>query len=163
VNRPLPVGFLRHELGQSLVEISLLLPVVAIALIGGADLARAFAMQMAVQNGARAGAEAYAIDQSPTTAAAINRTLDEMTRTPGMNWTNCVITGDTCHDAGAPGDIRVTLAQSDGVLECVTPPTIATPCFVTVSVQYAFRTIVPWPLVPNVAHFDRSTTMRTFY
>ena len=156
-------GFIRHEIGQSLVELSLLLPVIAIGLIGGADLARAYALQMAVQNGARAGAEAYAIDQSPTTTAAISRTLDEMTRTPGMNWGVCVITGNACHDAAAPGDIRVTVAQSDGIAACVTPPTVATPCFVTVSVQYTFRTIVPWPLVPNVANFDRSTTMRTFY
>ena len=54
--------FARLDAGQSMVELALLLPVIAVGLIGAADLARAFALQMAVQNGARAGAEAYAIE-----------------------------------------------------------------------------------------------------
>jgi Flp pilus assembly protein TadG len=140
---------MREELGQSLVELALLLPILVFGLIGGADLARAFALQLAVQNGARAGAEAYAIDFTPSASEAIARTRDEMARTPGMNANLATIT--------------VNVAQSDGLSPCVSPPTIAEPCFVTINVQYQFRTIVPWPLVPNVANFNRETTMRTFY
>jgi len=155
---------LRVEAGQSMVELALLLPVIAVGLIGGADLARAFALQMAVQNGARAGAEAYAIDFTPTKSAAISRALDEMTRTPGMAW-NCTLNpaGDTCSDPSIPGTVTIRLAQADGTTPCISPPTVLTPCFVTVQVQYTYRTIAPWPMVPNVANFDRSTTMRTFY
>ena len=154
--------FFRHEVGQSLVELALLLPVLAVALIGAADLARGYALQMAVQNGARAGAESYAVGFTPTAAGTIARSLDEMDRTPGMRW-NCLTSGNSCHDSSAPGDVVLTVKQSDGTSDCISPPSVATPCFVTVQVKYTFRTIAPWPLVPNIATFDRSTTMRTFY
>ena len=145
-------GFLnarREDFGQSMVELALLLPVLVFGLLGGADLARAYALQLAVQNGARAGAESYAINFNPTPADAAARAMDEMARTPGLD--------------PALANIFVSTAQLDGVTPCISPPTVVTPCFVTVEVQYTFRTIIPWPLVPNVANFDRSTTMRTFY
>src|SRR5258706_4461726 len=134
-----------------MVELALLLPILVFGLIGAADLARAFALQLAIQNGARAGAEAYAITFSPTPALAQARAKDEMARTPGMD-TNSL-------------DLQtfVTVTQTDGNTPCLRPPTVATPCFGTVEVQYIFHTIVPWPFIPNTANFDRSTTMRTFY
>jgi Flp pilus assembly protein TadG len=139
---------LKGELGQSVVELALLLPILAFLLLGGADLARAYAIQLAVQNGARAGAEAAAIAYTPTADTTRARARDEMGRTPGM-------------DATVP-TVDVTFASSDGVTACANPPTEAIPCFATVRVQHAFRTITPWPLVPNEFHFDRSTTMRMF-
>jgi len=134
-----------------MVELALLLPILVFCLIGAADLARAFALQLAIQNGARAGAEAYAITFSPNLAMAQTRAMDEMSRTPGMDINN--------------PDLQVfaSAAQADGVTTCLRPPTVDTPCFVTVEVQYVFHTIVPWPFIPNTANFDRSTTMRTFY
>jgi Flp pilus assembly protein TadG len=141
----------KEQVGQSMVELALLLPIPVFGLIGAADLARAFALQLAVENGARAGAEAYAITFSPSLATAQTRAMDEMSRTPGMDISN--------------PDLQVfaSVAQADGVTTCLRPPTVDTPCFVTVEVQYVFHTIVPWPFIPNTANFDRSTTMRTFY
>ena len=139
--------FLRGERGQSVVELALTLPILVFILIGGADLARAFAMQLAVQNGARAGAEAAAIDFSPTVTLAEARARDEMARTPGM-------------DSNTP-TVTVTFKQADGTTNCLTTPTVATPCFVTVRVQFTYYAVIPWPLVPNTANFDRHTTMRT--
>jgi Flp pilus assembly protein TadG len=136
----------RDEAGQSLVEFALTLPLLVYTLIGGADLARAYALQLAVQNGARAGAEAAAIDFAPTVSAAQARALDEMARTPGLDTAQAVVS--------------VSFKRADGTTDCVNPPTIATPCFATVRVQYTFRTVIPWPLIPNVANFDRTTVMR---
>jgi Flp pilus assembly protein TadG len=136
----------RDDRGQSIVELALALPILAYALLGAADMARAYAVQLAVQNGARAGAEAAAIDHSPTVAKSTARTLDEMGRTPGMD--------------PAAATVTVTFARTDGTA-CVTP-TIADPCFATVRVRYTFRTVTPWPLIPNVFALDRSTTMRMF-
>lgn len=148
--------WIRGTGGQSLVELALSLPLLVFILLGGADLARAYALQMAVQNGARAGAEAVAIDVAPTGALAVARALDEMGRTPGMD----AGSGTDC--SGVPYRcITVSFKQADGLLDCIDPPTVVTPCFATVRVQYTFYTIVPWPLIPNVAHFDRSTAMRT--
>ena len=132
-----------------MVELALTLPILVFGLLGGADLARAFALQIAVENGSRAGAESYAIDSTPTPAEAQDTAMKEINRTPTAN--------------AAPGNITVTKAQADGVTTCVSPPTVATPCFVSVRVIYPWSTITAWPLVPNSGTFDRTTTIRTFY
>lgn len=134
-----------------MVELALLLPVLVFGLVGGADLARAYALQLAIQNGARAGSEAYAINYAPTAALATQRAIDEIGRTPGINTSDPSLV------------VNVSVAQGDGVTACLAPPTIATPCYVTVQIQYTFKTIVAWPFIPNTANFNRSTTMRTFY
>lgn len=135
-----------------MVELALTLPILVFALIGGADMARAYALQLAVQNGARAGAEAAAINDAPSSALAVARAKDEMARTPGMDVDAAIASGDMQVDAA--------FAKVDGTA-CTTTPTIADPCWVTVRVRYTFRTVTPWPLVPNTANFDRRTTMRT--
>lgn len=61
----------------------------------------------------------------------------------------------------ANATVTVTFKQVDGTTTCIDPPTPAVPCYATVRVQYTFRTVTPWPLIPNLANFDRSTTMRT--
>lgn len=132
-----------------MVELALTLPLMVFGLLGGADMARAFALQIAVENGSRAGAESYAIDSTPTSAEAQATTIAEINRTPTANATNANVT--------------VTKAQSDGVTACVSPPTVATPCFVSVRVIYPWTTITAWPFVPNGGTFDRTTTIRTFY
>ena len=142
-------GFFRRDGGQSMVELALALPLLAFSLLGGADLARAFALQIAVENGSRAGAESYAIDSSPTVAEAKTVTVNEINRTPTANVQF--------------SDVTVTKAQADGVTACLNPPTVATPCFVTVTVIYNWSTIIAWPFVPNSGTFNRTTTMRTFY
>lgn len=129
-----------------MVEVALALPLLAYVLLGGADVARAYAVQLAVQNGARAGAEAAAIDFAPTADKAIARARDEMARTPGM-------------DANA-ATVTAFFKQANGTTDCVDPPTVAAPCYATVQVRYTFRTVTPWPLIPNTFTFDRSTTMR---
>ena len=139
--------FIGCDRGQSMVEVALLLPLLVFVLLGGADLARAFALQLAVQNGARAGAEAAAIDFAPSTGGARARALNEMSRTPALD--------------PAAATIDVTFTKTDGTV-CAIDPTPADPCWATVRVQYDFRTVTPWPLIPNTAHFDRTTLMRVF-
>jgi hypothetical protein len=58
--------------------------------------------------------------------------------------------------------VSVNRFQADGVTGCVSPPTVATPCYVTVRVQFTWRTITQWPFIQNTFNFDRSTTMRVF-
>jgi Flp pilus assembly protein TadG len=140
----------RDELGQSVVELALILPLFVGILLGGADLARAYAVQLAVQNGARAAAESYAIDKTPTAGEATAAALAEINRTPTVNGVNATIT--------------VTEKDSLGVSPCPQhPPLVANPCYITVEVQYLFTTTIAWPLVPNQATFDRTTTFRMFY
>lgn len=142
-------GFLTREGGQSMVELALTLPLLVFSILGGADLARAFALQIAVENGSRAGAESYAIDSTPTNNEAKTAAVNEINRTPTA--------------AAALSDVTVTKAQADGVTACVSPPTVATPCYVSVRIVYPWTTIIAWPLVPNSGTFDRTTSIRTFY
>lgn len=136
----------RDDHGQSIVETALMLPILIFLILAGGDLARGYAIQIAVQNGARAGAEAAAIDYTPTIAETQARAIDEMSRTPGM-------------DVGI-ASVDPTFAQADGVTACVNPPTLANPCFATVRVTMTWRTITAWPLIPNTFTFDRQTRMR---
>ncbi len=148
--------WLRGAAGQSLPEFALALPILVFGLLAGADMARAYALQLAVQNGARAGAEATALDVTPTSSEAVTHVQQEMNRTPGMDATQATIT--------------LTFSQADGVTPCTGAPStstagtpsIATPCYANVRVQYTFRTITPWPLIPNTFTFDRQTRVRRY-
>ena len=142
--------FVVSERAQSLVEISLVLPLLVFGLLAGADLARAFAVQLAVQNGARAGAESYAIDSTPSPIDARQAAVAEMTRTPSLTATI--------------NDVTVVEAQIDGVTTCVHPPPPGSPpCYVTVTVTYTWRSATPWPWIPNTAYFNRTTIFQMFY
>jgi Flp pilus assembly protein TadG len=135
--------------GQSMVELALCLPLLVFGLVGGADLARGFALQIAVENGSRAGAEAYAITSIPTAAEAQLAAVEEINRTPTA--------------AANASMVQVTKTLADGTLAPNCASTIAVPCYVNVRVQYVWRTLVAWPLIPNSGTFDRTTSMRTFY
>jgi Flp pilus assembly protein TadG len=126
----------RDEAGQAIVEFAIILPLLVFGLLGAADFTRAFAAQLAVQNAARAAAEADAIGAALTDAQVVGYARAELARVPGMD----------------PGDASVSVARTtqDGKR------------FIAVSVRYTFETTVPWPFIPNSATFDRSTTMRDF-
>jgi Flp pilus assembly protein TadG len=123
--------------GQALVEFALLLPLLSFMMIGGSDLARAYATQLAVANGARAGAESAVIGYNLTDSQIIQHVRDEMARTPGMDPYSANATITVTHISG-------------------------TPAYVKVQVQYTFRTIIAWPIVPNTALIDRYTQFRVF-
>ncbi len=128
-----------------MVETALMLPILVFLILAGGDMARGYAIQIAIQNGARAGAEAAAIDYTPTATEAEARARDEMSRTPGMN-------------SSAP-TVVVSFLQADGTA-CVSPPTTTNPCFATVTVRMDWHTITAWPLIPNTFTFNRSTVVR---
>lgn len=125
-----------EERAQAFVEFALLLPVLTFLMIGASDLARAYAMQLAVQNGARAGAESAVIGYALTDADITGHVQDEMDRTPGMDASTAVI--------------------------LITRPTSGGASYVRVEVKYTYHTIVAWPLIPNTATFDRATQIRSF-
>ena len=138
------------------MEVALALPLMAFTLLGGADMARAFAIQLAVQNGARAAAEATALDATPTSAEATSHAQQEMDRTPGMSAVGATIT--------------VTFTQANGTSACTNAgstavagtSSISTPCYARVRVQYSFSTLVAWPGLPRTFTFDRVTMYRRY-
>jgi Flp pilus assembly protein TadG len=142
---------LGDDLGQAIIEFALLLPMICFLLIGGSDLARAYAMQLAVQNGARAGAESGAIGFNLTDAQIVTYVQAEMGRTPGMNGLNTVGTPTSCPSLN-PGENCVLVSH----------PVVSSVTYMKVQVRYSFQTIIAWPLVPNTATLDRTTQYRVF-
>ncbi len=134
------------ELGQSLVEIGLALPLVVLALLGGADLGHALGVQLAIQSGARVAAEAMTLTSTPTQAGAQSYALAEAGSTRGVD----------------SSKVTVTLTQHKGDFSdgsCApTSPSLTAPCYVTVRVVYTYRTLLPWPGIPTYLTFDRGAT-----
>ena len=139
-----------------MIELALTLPIMAFSLLGAADMARAFAVQLAVQNGARAGAESSALDVTPTTSEASARVLDEIGRTPGLTPANATVT--------------VTYTLADGTSVCTGAAstsvagtsTVAIPCYANARVQYTFSTLFAWPGLQRSFTFDRTTRVRRY-
>lgn len=157
------------EAGQSLVEVALALPLLTFTLLGGADMARAFAVQLAVQNGARAAAESMALDATPTGIEASAHAQDEMNRTPGMNVAGtCTQSGTNWTCGGAT--VTVLFTGSDGSTACtgaastavVGTSSLTAPCFANIRVRYVYSTLILWPGLPHTFTFDRSTMYRRY-
>ncbi len=167
--RRAPGRFRRGDRGQSLVEVALALPLLVFTLLGGADMARAFAVELAVQNGARAAAESTALDATPTGLEASAHAQDEMSRTPGMSVSGTCAQSGTTWSCGA-AKVTVLFTQSDGVTACIGAAStavagvssLATPCYAKVRIRYAFSTMVGWPGLPHTFTFDRSTMYRRY-
>src|SRR3989475_11270120 len=115
-----------EEHAQSVAETALPLPIMVFLLTGGADIARAYAIQLAVQNGARAGAEATAVDATPTALEAQDHARQEIARTPGLDPLAANITMTMSRTPGGP-------PPSDAP-----PPSITAPCYVPRRVPYTF-------------------------
>jgi len=125
------------ESGQALVETALSLSLLVFTILGGADMARAFAAQLGVQNAARAGAEAWVTRAATTDAQAIAYATDELGRIAGVDSAAATIT--VTHTTGAGGE-----------------------SLVNVRVQYTYRTLAPWPFVPNTLSLDKTATFRNY-
>jgi hypothetical protein len=106
-------------------------------ILGGADMARAFAAQLGVQNSARAGAEAWVTRAATTDAQAIAYATDELGRIPGVDSSAALIT--VTHTTGVSGE-----------------------SLVNVRVRYTYRTLAPWPFVPNALSLDKTVSFRNY-
>lgn len=106
-------------------------------ILGGADLARAFAAQLGVQNAARAGAEASVTRAAATDPQIVAYATDELGRIAGLDTAAATIS--VTHTTGPGGE-----------------------SLVNVRVQYTYRTLVPWPFVPNTLSLDRTATFRDY-
>ncbi|MDE3113801.1 MAG: pilus assembly protein [Chloroflexota bacterium] len=152
-----------------MVELALALPVLAFTLLGGADMARAYSAQLAVQNSARAGAEAAGLIASPSGPTVASRAQTELTNTPGVSASgSCSQSGNVYTCGGAT--ITVSFTRSDGSSACtgaastsvVGTSTSGTPCYAKVEVRYTFTTLTPWPGLPHSFTFDRMTMYRRY-
>jgi len=137
---------LHGDLGQSIVEVALALPILSFTLLGGAEMARAFGAQIAVENAARVAAEAEALAAVPSSTEATSRAQSELNQTPGVTATNATVTFSEVTSGGA---------------SCTTS-TSTTPCYAKVRVQYTYSTLIAWPGLPHTFAFDRTAWYRRY-
>jgi Flp pilus assembly protein TadG len=123
----------RQNLGQSLVEFALILPVLLLILMGVFDFGRAIYAFNAVSNAAREGARTAIVDQSVSGGSyvAAQAAADQATAL-GL-------------DPADPADVDVTFPDTSGVGMCANP---GVGCTVRVEVHYEFE-----PLTPIIGSF----------
>ncbi len=178
-------AFLRKDDGQSFVELALAAPILVFALIGGIDLMRVAAINQAVQNAARVAADlavsntARCDDEDVPSSACdgANVTLwstivNELSGTPGIPALTPGTAVFCSVSPPAPGASPCMVrslrdSDTDRISGMTAPPGLActgsTPggsiCYLKVTVRYTFKTIVPWPGMPNTVAIDKSAIM----
>lgn len=166
---------LREQGGQSIVELALAAPILIFGLIGGVDLLRVGAVQQSILNAARVGAEYIAQNPRATDSAVRTRIYNDISGTPGLNAGTLAVFSAGSNCAGSPpagGPPCATLPARDvgtdryygktaASVTCTGSKAVASGgiCYVEVSVQYTFKTMVDWPFVPNQLTVNRTAVM----
>ncbi len=123
----------RCQRGQSLAELSIVLPVLLIVVLGSIDLGRVFFAYISVTNAARNGAR-Y--------AAAGPESVDDL---PGIREAALAETGDLLDTSPTNPEIALTTG-TDGVGRN----------YAEVTVSYDFDCLFPWPGIPSSMNVERS-------
>ena len=152
--------------GSALVELVLVMPLLALLLVGGSDFARVFYTSMAVSNAARTGAQygAASVTNSADTAGMQARAIAAAQADIGAlvvgtcGTANSVCASRTCYCY--PDAPTTTFAPSS--VSCVTTCGAGTHLAVTVSVTAtkSFTTISAYPGVPRTLSISRLVEMR---
>lgn len=130
--------------GQAATEFGLVMPVLALLLVGVADFARAFYFNLEVVASARAGAQ-YGSQSVATAANSTNiQSAAEAngTNVPGMTVSSSVC---TCQSPTPSGQTACGTGYCNGANSAAT--------YVTVTTSATFTTLVKYPGIPH------STTM----
>ena len=118
-----------RDAGQSLVEFSLLLPVLVLIIFGLFDVGRAVYAWTAVSNAAREGARLAIVDQRVDGAGTPLAGIEAADQATALGL-----------DATDPNQVRVRYLMPDLAAPC---PTAALSCVAEVRVQFAWKAITP--------------------
>jgi Flp pilus assembly protein TadG len=146
------VRVFRHlQSGQAATELALVVPVLAVLLVGGADFARAFYFNQEVVAAARAGAQygsqsaSTATDTGGISAAA----LANGTNVPGLSATSSTCTCESPTPTGQTGCGTGYCAGANAAASYVTVNTTAT-----------FKTLVSYPGIPHITTMSGKAIMQ---
>src|SRR5437867_1351506 len=138
------------EEGQAIVELGVLLPLLALMLLGTIDFARVFYTAMTVTHAARAGVQygAQSNDASQDTAGMEQAARDAA---QDLDSNSLTVTAESyCQCANKTK------------VDCVTGvcPEGSPPIYITVTAQTTFQTLVNYPGIPHTINVNRTATMR---
>lgn len=148
----------RSELGQSVVELSFIMPILLFTMLGVADLARLYATVVTTESAARESADLGAFNSSnwvgdpddPTSNYA--KTINAMTERACVATSHLpdyVGTRSTCSNPA----VSIALIEADGstATGCDDPERTPGPCLVRVDLDYTFDVMMPIGLdLPDV-------------
>jgi len=162
--------------GQALAELAIILPVMLLMVIGIADLGRLYGSAVAIESAAREAADFGAFEASYWWPANLTTTVNEMrlracTAAAGSHLqgyeTTDPVNNSTCTNPtfacflernGASTDCEASGGFTNGV-DCSDPAT-ELPCTVHVHMDYEFRLILSFPLLPGTIQISRDSLFR---
>ena len=170
----MPTPFVRlrgSSRGQSVVEFSLVLPILVILMIGIIDLARIYTTMLSVESAAREAADFGTFGSQKWNSVPVDDTEAKMERracVAASDLPDYVGPDDSCSNPTfsyqLSTDHGATWVDYDPVLAC-DDPSREPPCWVKVTLHYDFRLLVPLNMevfgvrygIPNSLTFERSS------
>ena len=143
----------KAEDGSSLVELSLLVPILSLMMMGVVDLGRGYYLAIEVSHSANAGA-VYG-SQNPTDKIGMqNAAVADAADVAGFSTSNVTVTtGCECSDGSSPSS------------NCSVVPTCSANVvnFVQVRTAFTYQTMIPYPGIPNTLLLTGNSRMRAEY
>lgn len=143
----------RGERGQSLVEFSLILPIIMVLLLGVADLARVYTTLTNLGAAAREAADFGAFKSANWTGLVSDPDSNRTKTLNAMNERACIATQHMTDYVGTTTTctnprVTISLTESDGTAatNCDDPDRIQGPCWVQVDLDYTFGLLVPFAI-----------------
>ncbi len=145
--RPLSHSFLREQLGSSLMETAVLLPVLVLLLAGAVDYGRGFFAAIEVSSAAESGAM-YGTSNPTDNAGIVSMAKLDAKDVSGLNVNASY--GCQCADGtGVVVSCATTIVCSNNVIR-----------YVDVSTSATYSTIIPYPLIPSSFTLKGHSRMR---
>jgi Flp pilus assembly protein TadG len=146
--RQILIGLRKNQRGNSFIETAILVPVLLLMSCGTMDFARVVYAGTEIANAARAGVQFGALTpgNSGNTTGMVQAALNDASDLSGVTAT----ARNFCGCNSGTGEVSCSSTT------CGTTPS----GYVSVTANYTFNTLIPWPSLPQTVVLSRTAKMR---